>query len=437
MTTPKIAIVGAGPVGCVLARILTLANIPVTVFESDASPNYRGQGGTLDLHPNTGLKAVKTAQLWDEYKSKARFDSQYLLLCDKDLNPFIEIGNTGTSWSQRPEIDRAELRRLLIHSLPEGTIRWGHKLQRVEDGNRLVFEHTTESGFDLVVGCDGAFSRVRNHVSADRPLEYSGVMYHQFLIPDAENTARDAYRRVNRGNIFSHANGRQFSQQQLGDGSIHVTLAAVRPEDWIEKCAIDKDDFEGMKRFLLDEMRDWCPQLREGLEKTRGSHAAKNLFQLPPGWHWDHKRGTTLIGDAAHVMLPFAGEGVNLGLDDAQKLAAAIINAVQNGGGLDELDSRVAEFEKEMFKRMELFQRQTDEVTKLWMFTEGDLRRVVPAALASHSKLVVPTALQYPTSALIHTWWFLKESLSIRRVGEAFVVGGGAALAYLYLAQKK
>ncbi|RWA06729.1 hypothetical protein EKO27_g8377 [Xylaria grammica] len=435
MATPKIAIIGAGPVGCMLARILTLANIPVTVFESDASPNYRGQGGTLDLHPQTGLQALKTAQLWEEYKEKARFDSQYLLVCDKDLNPFIEIGKTGNSVSQRPEIDRAELRRLLIHSLPDGMIKWGHKLQRVEEGNRLVFQHATEPGFDFVVGCDGAFSRVRNYISTDRPLKYSQVVYHQFLIPDAENTANDVYRLLNRGNIFSHATGRQFSVQQLGDGDIHVTLGAVRPEDWIENCGIDKDDLDGMKKLLLDEMHDWCLQLRGAIEKVQGSYGIRKLYNLPPGWHWDHMRGVTIIGDAAHVMLPFAGEGVNLGLDDAQKLAAAIIRAVRNDGGLDELDSQVAAFEKDMFTRMELFQRQTAEISKLWLFTEGDLRRVVPGVLSSHAKLVVPTALQYSTSALIHTWWFLKERL-YSLVGGVAVVAVVAVVARLAVAYK-
>ncbi|KAI0813600.1 putative oligopeptide transporter [Xylaria sp. FL0064] len=412
MTTPKIAIIGAGPVGCTLGRILTLANIPVTIFESDASPNYRGQGGTLDLHPNTGLQALETAELWDEYKKKARFDSQYMLMCDKDLKPYVEVGKTGSKVTHRPEIDRAELRRILMQSMPDGTIKWGHKLQRVEDGNRLVFEHTTESGFDLVVGCDGAFSKVRNYVSADRPLKYSQIVHHQFLIPDAERTANDVYRMVNRGNVFAHSTGRQFSVQQLGDGSISVTVDAVRPEDWIKNCSLGENDLEGTKRFLLEEMQDWCPQLREALEKVQGPYGVRNLYDLPPGWHWDHKRGVTLIGDAAHVMLPFAGEGVNLGMDDAQKLAAAIIKATKNGGDLDGLDKQVMAFEKEMFTRMELFQSQTAEVTKLWLFTEGDLRSIVPNVLSSHTKLVVPSMLRPPTSALIHTWWFFKERFS-------------------------
>jgi prephenate dehydrogenase len=63
MSTPKIAIIGAGPVGCLLARILSISNTPVTVYESDISPDYRSQGGTLDLHRNTGIAAIKDSQV--------------------------------------------------------------------------------------------------------------------------------------------------------------------------------------------------------------------------------------------------------------------------------------------------------------------------------------------------------------------------------------
>ncbi|KAI8630975.1 putative oligopeptide transporter [Xylariaceae sp. FL1651] len=411
MTTPKIAIIGAGPVGCMLARLLTLSNVSVTVYESDASPNYRDQGSTLDLHPKTGLAAIKAAQLWDEYIKLARFDSQYMLMCDQNLKPYVEVGKAGNAISQRPEIDRSQLRRLLMDSLPEGMIKWGHRLQRVDEGNILVFQNTTESGFDLIVGCDGAFSRTRGYVSTDRPLQYSRIGYHNMLIPDAERTAPSVYKMVNRGNVFAHSNGKQFSVQQLADGSINVSMATVRPEDWMKTCGYDDTDLDAAKKALLGEMHDWCPELREVVDKTQGSFSMKNLYMLPPGWHWDHRRGATIIGDAAHVMLPFAGEGVNLGLNDAQKLAEAIIGAVEEGQ-LDELDSRVEAFEKEMFTRMELFQSQTFEVTKLWLFTEGDLRKIIPKVLASHMRLMLPTFIQPPASALVHAWWFVKEKLS-------------------------
>lgn len=161
MTSPKIAIIGAGPSGCMLGRILSLSNIPFTIYESDASPNYRSQGGSLDLHPGTGLAAMKEAQLWDEFLEYARLDGDYMILTDKNLKPFMQVG-PNNKLNERPEIDRFELRRILTESLPEGSIKWGYRLQRVEGDNTLIFEKETVSGFDLIIGCEGGWSKVRS-----------------------------------------------------------------------------------------------------------------------------------------------------------------------------------------------------------------------------------------------------------------------------------
>ncbi|CAJ2511735.1 Uu.00g073600.m01.CDS01 [Anthostomella pinea] len=409
MTTSKIAIIGAGPAGCMLARLLSLSKISVTVYESDESPNYRSQGGTLDLHPETGLAAIKEAQLWDEYLKEARFDGQYMLFCDQNLRKFVEVSaGDAKHIGERPEIDRFHLRRILTESLPEDTVKWGHRLKRVEEGGRLVFEHTTESGFDLVVGCEGAWSKVRNFIAPTVEPRYTGIGYHDLSIPDAETMAPAVYKYVNRGSVFAHSTGRQVSVQQMGDGSIRVGCSSVRSEDWMRTCGYDPRDLEQTKKALLAEMHDYCPQLREAVEKTQGACEPRTLFQLPVGWRWEHRRGVTIIGDAAHLMTPFAGEGVNVALDDARKLAASIARSVRagDGGDADELDRQVRAFEDEMFPRMERYQRQTDEVKQLWLFTEGDVSKVVPKVMVSHMRMVLPAVVIPLVSVLAHLWWW-------------------------------
>lgn len=152
--------------------------------------------------------------------------------------------------------------------------------------------------------------------------------------------------------------------------------------------------------------------IRGAIEKASDSVCdAKNLYQLPVGWHWEHRRGATVIGDAAHLMTPFAGEGVNVAFDDARKLAAAIIRAVQAGGEADQLDKEIQAFEEEMFTRMEVYQRQTDDVTKLWFFSEGNMRDVIPKVMLCHVKAKVPTIL-YPLAwGFVHSYWFAKTRL--------------------------
>lgn len=169
----KIAIVGAGPAGCMLARLLThrSTDMDVTIFESEPSADFRSQGGTFDLHVRTGQLALKAAGLYDEFLKYARFDSEAMSLADKKLLRYVTFaGNVEGYTTGRPEIDRAQLRQLLHDSLTGSIIRWHHKLLRV--GRDLTFNfkgQPTQSGFDLVVGADGAWSKVRPLLTETRP----------------------------------------------------------------------------------------------------------------------------------------------------------------------------------------------------------------------------------------------------------------------------
>jgi len=78
----RIAIIGAGPAGLTLARIVYVNNIPCTVFEKEESREIRSQGGTLDLHPKAGQAALKKAKLWKEYQQHVRYEGQDFVLAD-------------------------------------------------------------------------------------------------------------------------------------------------------------------------------------------------------------------------------------------------------------------------------------------------------------------------------------------------------------------
>ncbi|KAI2631843.1 FAD/NAD(P)-binding domain-containing protein [Hypoxylon sp. NC1633] len=411
MSSPKIAIIGAGPAGCMLGRILSLSNIPFTIYESDASPNYRSQGGMLDLHPGTGLTAMKAAQLWDEFLKHARLDGDYLLISDKNLKPLMQVGPSN-KLNERPEIDRADLRMILTESLPEGSIKWGHRLQRVEEGNILVFEHKRESGYDLIIGCEGGWSKVRSFIFPEVKPSYTGIGYHRLTIPDAAHNAPEIRKTVNGGSVFACSNGQRLGLQQLGDGNIQISWASRRPENWTQTCTYDPHSVEQTKKAILEEMADWSPHLREAIGKAQdGICDPKNLCMLPVGWRWVHRRGATVIGDAAHLMSPFAGEGVNVAFDDARKLAFAITRAVQAGGGMDEVDKEVDAFEKEMFPRMEKYQRQTDDATRLWFFSEGNVRDIMPKIMMVHAKARLPAPLLPLAWGLVNSYWFAKTRI--------------------------
>lgn len=396
-----------------LARLLHLGGTDVTVFEGEAHPNFRSQGGTLDLHTTTGLAALKEAALFDEFLKHARYDGQYMAIIDKDLTYHMVRNAEGrlNKIEERPEIDRSKLREILANSLPEGMVKWGHHLKGI-DGKKLVFDHTTEDGFDVIVGADGAWSKVRKELAPGLVPEFTGVGMFELEIPDAQNTAPEVCKLVNRGSVFASSEGNRLSIQQMGDDSLSIYAAFVTKEaDWMEpeKCAYNaKDPSEAIPAILEKHYADWNPQLRNALSKTAGRCIPRSLFVLPVECQWTHKHNLTLIGDAAHLMTPYAGEGVNQALDDALLLAKAI-NGASNKSD-EELDKAINEFEKAMYARVGKVQRLSYDLLQDWMYTPGAPKSVMATAISRHVSMHLPWALQPLGKAVVHGYYLMRNS---------------------------
>jgi 2-polyprenyl-6-methoxyphenol hydroxylase-like FAD-dependent oxidoreductase len=123
---PRVAIVGAGPGGLTLTRILHLHGIQATVFEREAFSSVRPQGGSLDMHANSGQYAIGHAELSPEFKRIARYEDQEARVYDKHGK--LLFLDDDVSAKDRPEVDRGHLRQMLLDSLPSGSIRWDHEL---------------------------------------------------------------------------------------------------------------------------------------------------------------------------------------------------------------------------------------------------------------------------------------------------------------------
>jgi 2-polyprenyl-6-methoxyphenol hydroxylase-like FAD-dependent oxidoreductase len=384
---PKIAIIGAGPGGCMLARLLfTQCDCSTTIFEAEASINYRSQGGTLDLRANTGLAAIQLAGMWDEFQKYARYDGESLLLTDKYLTTWIRRGgrktaNAKVSSGDAPEIDRADLRKILMESLPRDTVRWGYKLSRVEECSTGLSLHFANGevldGFDLIVGCDGAFSKTRNLLTPEKPY-YAGLGGWTMYIPDAANAAPDVYELVNRGSVFAYSDGKILSIQQLSDDSLYVSYYGPHPEDFTQTCDFDaQNDIEAAKVVLKKELHGWAPELFDAVEKATTGLVWRNLYQLPVGFTWPHRPGVTLMGDAAHVMTPFAGIGVNTAFHDAMVLTKQIVaytSSTSAGQGVNQVEALgpyIERYEREMFTHAHAAQRRTEGVKNASLFTPG------------------------------------------------------------------
>ncbi|KAF2434410.1 putative monooxygenase [Tothia fuscella] len=373
----NLIIIGAGPSGLTLAYILHTNNIPCTIFEADASPNSRSQVGTRDLHPKSGQAALKAAGLLEEFIIYSRADgAEDMIICDKDGKRYVEV----IGERDQPEIDRLELRRMLIEGLPRGCIKWGSKVKSVEVGIvHLEDGKEKESGFDLIVGADGAWSKVRpllTHI----PLFYSGVSGLDIALGDADERHPEISKTVGRGSMFAFGEEerRVMLCQRLGDKSVRCYAFAHSPENCLKENKVDNDDdLELLRHQLLTEYKNWSPDLQRiitDFDTTKGDDITpRALYMLPVGIHWPTTPGLTLIGDAAHLMTPFAGQGVNMAMLDALELAQQIIEQPEH------LAEAVQAYEEAMFPRAKVVMERT------W---QSLLSRFAPGGIAVFKEMV-------------------------------------------------
>ncbi|RPB26894.1 FAD/NAD(P)-binding domain-containing protein [Terfezia boudieri ATCC MYA-4762] len=374
-THPKIAIIGAGPGGLTLARLLHLQDVPFTLYDREGGPAERNQGGTLDLHPGSGQLALKVAGLYEEFTKRARFEGDCLKLVTANGTVLLDEGNKqqgGQEYSgdprgppERPEIDRCQLREMLLNSLKEGSVYWGHKLCKVQahppvtdDGNETYTLHFTYSGediiqgpFDIVIGADGARSNVRPLLSTEKPF-YSGISMVELWALDVDNRNPWLSKYVGSGSVFMYDQGRAIFAQRNGNGSIRVYVCVQQPESWFDDCGIDWNSSAKAREQLVDGyFSDCADDIKRLILDSCDEVVLRRLDMLPIGITWEHRGGLTLLGDAAHLMTPFAGEGVNSAMHDALELADAIIHALKLGRGLDGISEEIALYEKVMFTR--------------------------------------------------------------------------------------
>ncbi|MFD6280016.1 FAD-dependent oxidoreductase [Streptomyces sp. NPDC060209] len=347
-TTPHqpITIVGAGLGGLVLARVLHLNGIESAVFDLDADREARTQGGMLDIHEETGQAALRAAGLYEEFRARVHPGGEALRVLDKQARVVLEQKDDGNG--DRPEIDRGDLRDLLLDALPEDTVRWGAKVTGTESLGGGCHSVTLADGATfttgLLIGADGAWSRIRPLLSEDRPA-YTGISFVELDLLDADARHPESAGLMGGGMFFALGDDKGFLGHRETDGSLHIYTALRAAEDWLS--TIDFADTEGAKAALLEHFATWAPGLRRLVTDADGPLTPRLIHALPAGHRWQRVPGVTLLGDAAHLMSPFAGEGANLAMIDGADLGLAI------AGHRGNTEAALSAYEATLFPRSE------------------------------------------------------------------------------------
>ncbi|WP_223609496.1 NAD(P)/FAD-dependent oxidoreductase [Chryseobacterium sp. OSA05B] len=341
----KTAIIGGGPAGLTLARLLQQNGADVTVYERDQDPQARIWGGTLDLHKGSGQEAMKKAGLLDSYYTLAL--PMGIIMTDEKGETLFTKQATPKNQYDNPEINRNVLRNMLLESLTSNTVIWDRKCTGLEalDGKWLLhFENGIQETADLVIGANGGMSQVRSYLT-NIQVEDTGTMIIQGDIPQPETECPEFYQLCSGKRLMAAYEGNLLVANPNNNGMLTYGVIFKRPEEWSVHNESYFQDTSLIRTFLLERFSDWDDGFKNLFRSTFSfSCLPTRKFPLDQPWNDNRPLPITLIGDAAHLMPPFAGQGVNTGLLDALILSEKLTNA-----SYDSLETAITSYETEMF----------------------------------------------------------------------------------------
>lgn len=349
----KVAIVGGGPGGLTLAKLLQLKDVDVKVYERDLNKNARVQGSPLDLHDESGLAALQKAGLLDAFKNNFMVGADQSTITNHKAEIFFsdhgekQEENFGDEHF-RPEIDRGVLRKILLESLNPETLVWDShflSMTQQDEGWLLHFKNKESVYADIVIGSDGANSKIRPYLTDIKPF-YSGITMLEGNVYDAEKRVPNISEILRGGKIMAFGNEQNILMGQKANGEIGFYASFKTDENWAVSSGLDFSKQTEVLKWFKKEYPDWSSVWYELFENTSTPFIPRPIYCMPLDQTWKTVKNLTIIGDAAHLMPPFAGEGVNMAMLDALELSEVLTSSQFNT-----IESAISEYETNMFKR--------------------------------------------------------------------------------------
>jgi 2-polyprenyl-6-methoxyphenol hydroxylase-like FAD-dependent oxidoreductase len=349
----SVAIIGGGPGGLILAKLLQMKGVNVTLYERDFSKESRVQGGPLDMHEKSGLAALVQANLVEPFKANYLSgadrmvivnENAEVLFSDPEDKPETDFGSEHF----RPEIDRGTLRKILLESLIPGTVVWDSHFVSMEKqgmGWLLSFGNGSAIYADLVIGADGANSKIRPYISDIKPL-YSGITMIEGNVYNSQKATPKVHALLKGGKIMAFGNEKNLLLGQKGDGDLGFYASFKAGKNWLTSSGLNYRDNTQMLAWFKTAYGEWSNIWHELFENALPPFIPRQINYMPLDQTWEALSNLTIIGDAAHVMPPFAGEGANMAMLDALELSECLTS-----GQFISIKEAIASYESNMHKR--------------------------------------------------------------------------------------
>ena len=359
----RVAIIGGGPGGLTLARLLHLQGVHVNVYERDLNKDARVQGSPLDLHEESGLAAIRKANLLDAFKKNYLPGADKMLIVNERAETFFSDHENRPNEDFdnkyfRPEIDRGSLRKILLESLQPEMVVWNShfiSMEKEKDGWLLHFKNGSSAYADIVIAADGANSKIRPYITNIKPF-YSGITMLEGNIYDAAKATPQMYALLNGGKIMAFGNTKNVLLGLKNKRDVGFYASFKTDENWASNNGLDYTNHTQLLTWFKKEYSEWSSIWYELFEHTTTPLVPRPIYCIPLDQTWKALPNVTMLGDAAHVMPPFAGEGANMAMLDALKLSEYLTSDNYNS-----LEEAISFYEIDMRKRAAIAAKESLE----------------------------------------------------------------------------